>query len=144
MPEFGSAARQADGSIRYFPPKGFIGEDCFAYRSKDISGFASDEAGVCVRVMPTSLQIPEVFTPNGDGINEVLLIEHIDMYPSNTIYIYDRNRNLVYSEAGYANAWDGKSQDGSLLPPGTYFIALDLDTSSERDRPLRGYTTIHR
>lgn len=64
-------------------------------------------------------EIPNVFTPNGDGFNETFVINRL---PSNSkLKIYARNGRLVYSSDDYANDWDG---DG--WPNGVYFYAMTV------------------
>ena len=106
----------------------------FEYKVSDFSGLVSSSAKACVMVFPGAIRIPEVFTPNGDGINEVLLIKDIELYRSNKISIYDRDRNLVFAEYPYMNTWNGLDVQGNVLAPGTYYVVLDLDINSDDDK----------
>ncbi len=79
------------------------------------------------------LQIPDGFSPNGDGINDVLVVPCIEDYPINNIKIYSRYGNLVYETNNYKNNWDGIPNQGvprtsSVLPTGTYYYVLTIDT----------------
>lgn len=53
--------------------------------------------------------IPQLFTPNADGKNDVFVIEGLERYPNNTVNIYNRWGNLVYSATNYQNNWDGQA-----------------------------------
>ena len=68
------------------------------------------------------------FTPNGDGINDFLIIDNIDKYPNNKVYIYNRWGNKIFQTSQYNNSnnnWDGKL-NGKSVTAGTYFyIILD-------------------
>jgi gliding motility-associated-like protein len=68
-------------------------------------------------------------SPNGDGINDVLVIDGILASPDNKLSIMNRNGELVYEAAGYNNSskvFDGhSSKNGRLQLPGTYFYQLD-------------------
>jgi gliding motility-associated-like protein/uncharacterized repeat protein (TIGR01451 family) len=64
------------------------------------------------------------FSPNGDGTNDFLVVNCIELFPNNTLEIFDRYGNLVYSARGYDNTWDGTGKNGEL-PKGTYFYILD-------------------
>ncbi len=80
--------------------------------------------------------IPEGFSPNGDGINDVFVIRGISIYPNNTINIYNRWGVKVYGISPYINAWDGTNTSGiniggSALPVGSYFYTLDLGDGSK-------------
>jgi gliding motility-associated-like protein len=68
------------------------------------------------------LLIPNAFTPNSDGFNDVFFIrglipEHVE----NEFYVFDFRRQLVYSAKNYSNTWDGTDNDGKRLLTGTYY-----------------------
>jgi len=80
---------------------------------------------------PTDFFIPDGFSPNGDGINDLFVIRGIFNYPNNKIVIFNRWGNKVYEASPYQNTWDGRSMfglrvGGDELPVGTYFYVLDL------------------
>jgi gliding motility-associated-like protein len=68
-------------------------------------------------------------SPNGDGINDVLVIDGITAYPENKLSIINRDGTLVFEGQGYDNStkvFDGhSSQNGSMQLPGTYFYSLE-------------------
>ena len=79
--------------------------------------------------------IPDGFSPNGDGINDLFVIRGINYYPKNTFEIFNRWGNKVFETASYKNTWDGSSTLGirvlgNELPVGTYFYVLDLGDGS--------------
>ncbi len=81
------------------------------------------------------LSVPEMFTPNGDGVNEFFEIKNLDNYPENRILILNRWGNTLYEASPYLNDWDGKAHYGvkagnGLLPVGTYFYVLNLGDGS--------------
>ena len=85
---------------------------------------------------PRDFFIPEGFSPNGDGTNDLFVIRGILYYPDNNIVIFNRWGNKVFEASPYQNTWDGKttmglSMGGDELPVGTYFYLLDLDDGSE-------------
>ncbi|MFZ4398921.1 MAG: gliding motility-associated C-terminal domain-containing protein [Bacteroidales bacterium] len=80
--------------------------------------------------------IPEGFSPNDDGINDLFVIRGIDNFPHNTFLIYNRWGNKVFEASPYQNNWDGKSDfgllmSGDVLPTATYFYLLDLGIGSD-------------
>lgn len=77
-----------------------------------------------VTVLP-GLFIPNAFSPNGDGINDVWLIRNLDAYPRAEMRIFDRYGQIVFSATGYAQPWDGRSAAGVPLPAGVYYFILD-------------------
>ena len=73
------------------------------------------------------IQLPNGFTPNGDAFNDFYVIRGIQGYEGNQINVFNRWGSLVYSAKDYQNNWDGTSNDGNLLPDGTYFIVVNLN-----------------
>jgi gliding motility-associated-like protein len=87
---------------------------------------------------PPPVIIPNTFTPNGDGINDVWNIEKIENYPNCTVNIFNRYGEKVYASVGYSVPWDG-TYKGSPLPTGTYYYVIDL----KKNNPLlSGYVAI--
>jgi len=75
------------------------------------------------------MTINNILTPNGDGMNDALLIKDYDYYVNNSkkieIYIYNVWGDLVYHNASYANDWKGVSDGGKPLDAGTYYYLLN-------------------
>jgi gliding motility-associated-like protein len=75
------------------------------------------------------LKVHEGISPNGDGINDFLVIDGISAYPDNKLTIMSRNGELVYEATGYDNSsrlFDGHSnKNGRMQQPGTYFYSLE-------------------
>ncbi|MES2778296.1 MAG: ice-binding family protein [Bacteroidota bacterium] len=103
------------------------------------NGCASLPASVSVAVNDCVINgffIPEGFSPNGDGYNDVFVIRGGDQFPNSSINIYNRWGVKVYAAAPYTGNWDGTttmgvSIGGSALPVGTYFYTLDLGDGSK-------------
>lgn len=84
----------------------------------------------------TDFFIPEGFSPNGDGINDLFVIRGISSYPDNKFIIFNRWGNKVFEAKSYENNWDGTSSEGltvggNALPVGTYFYIFDLGDGSK-------------
>jgi len=73
-------------------------------------------------VVTPTLDAPNVFTPNGDGTNPVLVFDQLQYYPSSYLYVYNRWGNLVYEKENYQNNWDGGD-----LPEGVYYYVLNIE-----------------
>jgi len=85
--------------------------------------------------------IPDVFTPNGDGINETWIIPSIQNYPDAVIRIYDRNLKLIILFHGSDPNWDGRDSHGNPMPIGAYLYGIDLKNGT---KPIKGYISIVR
>lgn len=86
-------------------------------------------------VSPEMIQFPNIFTPNGDSINDVfrpitLDIANIDpllLVDNYELRIFNRWGNLIYEATGNLRFWDGRLPDGSLPSPGVYFYTVKFD-----------------
>lgn len=70
------------------------------------------------------VSFPEVFSPNGDGINDFWLWENTLDYETCRLIIYDRFGLVVLDRIGYDNSWDGKSVRGGQLEAEAYFYEI--------------------
>lgn len=74
-------------------------------------------------VEDSDLVIPEGFSPNGDGVNDVFAL-HNKKGVKISLQVYNRYGGLVYSNADYQNDWNGTVEDGKNVPDGTYFYII--------------------
>ena len=83
--------------------------------------------------------VPEVFSPNGDGVNDVVVIGcdvlNVSGLSSVACWVYDVSGRRVgvvdssWSGSGrYGGVWDGRDEQGALLPPGLYVVSLRVET----------------
>ncbi len=87
------------------------------------------------------VSVHNAFSPNGDGLNETFVIDGIENYPNNHVYIFNRYGQQVWEKQGYNNttvAWDGKTKEGKELFAGTYFYIIEIDTK----KPMKGWVEI--
>lgn len=143
QPAWGRVDKTGEGHIRYRPHSGWTGTDFFTYRV--CAGEDVGQAEVCVVVTPPQISIPRVFSPNGDGINDALVIKGLEYFPQNQVRIYDREGRLVYEAMPYENDWFGYRKGvGSGLPADTYYIVIKPESSRRGSKPVVGFTTIKR
>jgi gliding motility-associated-like protein len=71
-----------------------------------------------------SPEIPNAFSPNGDGINDTWNIKYLESYPGATVDVFNRYGQIVFRSFGYSRPWDGTTQ-GKLLPIGTYYYIIN-------------------
>jgi gliding motility-associated-like protein len=87
------------------------------------------------------IDVPNGFTPDGDGINDTFVIPGLQNYKTVAIHIYNRYGNLVFQSDNYQNDWNGVSSvNGQTLPDGTYYYVLELDDIESKG----GYVYINR
>lgn len=91
---------------------------------------------------PLPIDMPTGYSPNEDGKNDFFVIHGIEVFPDNEIFVYNRWGNLVYSEVGYNNNWNGYNNNGEKLPDATYFVILNI--KGENSFSLTGYVDVRR
>ncbi len=90
----------------------------------------ADSVRITVNVKQFSGIVSNLFTPNGDGINDNWYIQDIQSYTDNEVFVYNIYGNLVYTKKGYTNDWQG-TYNGAALPDGTYYYVLRFDSSDK-------------
>lgn len=86
-------------------------------------GGCSTSDTIFVKVLK-SPEIPNAFSPNGDGINDTWNIKYLESYPGATVEVYNRYGQIVYRSLGYSRPWDGRVS-GTALPIGTYYYIIN-------------------
>ncbi|AOM79282.1 hypothetical protein BFS30_20195 [Pedobacter steynii] len=121
QPANGGLQLNKDGRVVYHPNKGYSGIERFTYKINDANGLHSNTAVVTVNVVPPDLDIPNTFTPNGDGKNDTFQIKGRENYDSIEISIFNRWGDEVYKNKNYKDEWSGEG-----LNEGTYFYVIKL------------------
>ncbi len=85
-------------------------------------GISSDE--VFVKVYK-NVKVPNAFSPNGDGINDLWMIKGLSSYPDADLQVYNRYGQAIYRSKSYTTPWNG-TYKGTILPVGTYYYVIDL------------------
>lgn len=86
-------------------------------------------------------------SPNGDGINDVLVIRNIFKYSNNEIVIFNRLGQVVYKVRGYGqngNFFRGVSNTGKELPADVYFYQLSVDLDNGESVIKKGFIHLNR
>ena len=84
--------------------------------------------------------IPNVFTPNGDGINDTWDVANLDAYVNCTVDVFSRYGQKVFSSVGYSAPWNG-TRNNAAIPVGTYYYIINLNNGQ---KAYAGYVTIIR
>ncbi|CAN5537264.1 hypothetical protein BH11BAC3_BH11BAC3_26090 [soil metagenome] len=83
----------------------------------------SDTINVSFRDCKCTPYIPNAFSPNGDGINDVWVIDKLDCFEKTVVQVYNRYGKLVYKSDNYRDNWNGTYQSKKLLADAyTYLI----------------------
>jgi len=146
---FSSAITGTQLCVTYVPGPDYMGPDslCLVVCDNGIPSFC-DTTHVFIKVIEKSdvvFNIPQAFSPNADGVNDLFVIPGIEEYPDNHIVIFNPWGNRVFEQQPYTNQWDGSSQKGGFfgnqLPDGTYYYVLDLGNGSD---PVKAYVYVSR
>lgn len=87
---------------------------------------------------PIKIEIPNIFTPNGDGVNDLFVIKGIENCQKSHLIVKDHSGNTVLQSQHYDNSWDGNN-----LPDGTYFYQFAY-TINNINEVRRGQLMIRR
>lgn len=139
LPAHGTVTVNTDGTVVYTPNAGYNGNDEFTYRVRDENGAWSNVATVTIKVTPEIVHVPNIITPNGDGINDKLIINGLEKFQHNELLIFNRWNSKIYESKNYMGDWDGRG-----LNPGTYFFTLRLQNSNGQWQTVNGYITLVR
>jgi gliding motility-associated-like protein len=97
---------------------------------------AKSEDGCLVRqrlgpyqVVSSDLFIPNVFTPNGDGLNDLFLIQYKGD-EAFMVKIYDRWGVTCFETRNTKQGWDGLDLNGNPVRDGVYFYRVDIGGAS--------------
>lgn len=109
-------------------------------------GTCRDTAMRVIRVdVPSKMEVPNVFTPNDDKVNDVFRLIASSLAEVNVL-IYDRWGNKVYeltSETGNF-AWDGKNQSGKDCAAGVYFYVIKAKGKDGEEFEQKGNVSLFR
>jgi gliding motility-associated-like protein len=104
-------------------------------RLTTISSFGcSDFYEIMVRVSEDhKIYIPNSFSPNGDGINDVFYIQGSTIREDDfSLQIYNRANKLVFISTNVNYGWDGIGKDGKEVSIGVYIYLVKLNSGGER------------
>lgn len=117
--------------------------DVFGIGTTEVEYKAIDEVGnfskctfrVIVSPQDLEIDVPQIITPDGDGINDSWTLLNIEKFKENKIVILDRWGSVIYHALGYNNesiVWSGASTNGKMVPTGTYFYTISVNSGAER------------
>lgn len=89
------------------------------------------------------VEMPNIFSPNEDGLNDEFLPINTDNVLSAEINIFNRWGELIYNGDLLNKGWDGK-RDGRNVATGTYFYMLNYTGFEETKHQLEGLVTLVR
>ncbi len=88
---------------------------------------AKDSIAVIVTVdeCKEDIKVHNVITPNGDGKNDKWVIVNLEIYPNNTVQLFNKLGDKIFEQSHYMNDWEGGN-----IPSGMYYYVIDLGTKN--------------
>lgn len=96
----------------------------------------------CIEVLGEALLVPNIFTPNNDGTNDLFELMNSDDKKLK-VQILNRWGIEVYASNEYLNDWDGKDKNGTDLAEGTYFYVV-IDETGVNPIQYNGFVNLVR
>ncbi len=104
----------------------------------------SSTKSLVVTIPKNGEKLPNVFSPNSDGINDKFSPELYDMHSINGS-IYDRNGVMVYQWKALDGSWDGKIRNtNQMAPEGTYYYIIEGETNTGQHVCYKGMIQLER
>ena len=94
---------------------------------------------VLVKVIDSDIKIPNLFTPNEDGKNDLWAIPALAFYPESKVFIFDRLGRLLVEYAGSSPGWNGLINNYPATA-GDYWYVVQVT----KDNILKGNFTLLR
>ncbi len=116
--------------------------DTSYYEVKITNSLGCEATSKTVVLLKRSIVIPQIFSPNGDGLNDYWIVSNIEAYRNSVTTVYNRWGSVVHREHHYQNNWDGKLS-GVELPVATYYYVIELNDKDDME-PYTGSVTIVR
>jgi len=125
QPQLVATLASQQGTIRYHDPFAQSIAGCYYLYALDTVGNRTDPFVYCVENCPI-LVLPNVFTPNGDGINDVVRPIQIRSIDHLEFTVFDRWGNQIATSTDRERLWDGRDQNGNPVVPGVYFYRVRI------------------
>ena len=78
---------------------------------------------ILVEVKDCNVNVPNVVTPNNDGLNDALYFKNLEQFPNSSLTVFNRWGQIVFQSSNYNNAWVPDVSDG------VYYFILELPES---------------
>jgi gliding motility-associated-like protein len=119
----------------------------YTLTKQQCSYISTAKINITVKDCNPIIEIPNVFTPNGDNINDTWSFDLRNATDVN-YSIYNRWGNLIHSKSNTQNSafvnWDGRTTSGEACSEGVYFYTLEYKDTKGDTQKKNGYVTLIR
>lgn len=131
----------------------FLQSDSFVVEKRFPCGSVFDTISISVKtnciVPETEFIVPNVFSPNGDGINDLWEVSTTSTQRIEDFVIYDRwgviikdSKNIIFLNSKKTASWDGYTNSGIKCSNGIYYYIFEIKNSKGEIEKHRGYLTL--
>lgn len=136
-----------DGSVsrELFPSHTFEKPGTYAVKLslKNAAGSSSDKITIEVKPVSEITYIPNIFTPNGDGENDLFILK-LKNIASIGVVLYSQKNGTVCSWNTLDGSWDGKLLNGENAPQGVYFYSIRAIGTDFVEYSQKGFVELKR
>jgi gliding motility-associated-like protein len=124
-----------------FPIKDLSDVDTGGYRVKAVNQYGCNlwSDVYVLNMAQAGLFIPNIFTPNGDGLNDYFQIIGLDEFVENKLDIVNKYGKVVFSQENYHNTWNGEGLANDI-----YYYTLKLKREDGNTSVLNGFVHLKR
>ncbi|MBA2612021.1 MAG: gliding motility-associated C-terminal domain-containing protein [Bacteroidetes bacterium] len=143
---FGNGGSQVTNSVSISPVTTYSNPGTYTVTMYALKGSCKDTVVKIITVeIPSKFEVPNVFTPNGDGSNDIFFLKVTNLTDINAL-IFDRWGNKVFeSNSNTGNiAWDGKNMSGKETAVGTYFYIIKGTGKDGKEYDQKGNVSLYR
>ncbi|MBA3682588.1 MAG: gliding motility-associated C-terminal domain-containing protein [Bacteroidetes bacterium] len=143
---FGNGTSSVTANVNISPTTTYTNAGTYSVTMYVVKGTCMDTVIKVITVeLPSKLEVPNVFTPNGDGNNDVFFLK-VQNVSEIHAYIFDRWGNQVYETTSNTGniTWDGKTASGKDMPVGTYFYTIKATGKDGTEYDKKGNVSIYR
>ncbi|MDF2438074.1 MAG: Ig-like protein [Bacteroidota bacterium] len=106
----------------------------------DVNGCTDKDSITVTVIIDYNIVISNLMTPNGDGYNDMFIVQNVENYPNTKVTVVSRTGQVVFKSDNYDNTWDAKlNGSGSTIADGTYYYFITMEGS---DKVYKGAITV--
>lgn len=115
---------------------------CYFIRATAEGASEYSQSNIACAYLNPTVYIPEAFTPNGDGTNDLFQPVFTFIPTDYEMRIYNRWGNVVFETSNYTEPWDGKEPNGNSARTGSYIYIIKIETPNNQIIEKRGNITV--